>query len=89
MPETTANEEKSSRSYWGFVLWPLAVLVLYVLSYGPAIKAAEKGILSNKLMPVYRPLQPIIHRPTLGKPLRMYLHLWCPQVWTGSGDWVV
>jgi hypothetical protein len=26
-PDETATEEKSSRSYWGFILWPLAVIV--------------------------------------------------------------
>jgi hypothetical protein len=33
-PDETAHEEKSSRSYWGFVPWPSAVLVLYVLICG-------------------------------------------------------
>ena len=32
--DATASEEKSSRSYWGFVLWPVAVIALYVLSPG-------------------------------------------------------
>jgi len=26
-PDETTSEEKSSGSYWGFVLWPLAVIV--------------------------------------------------------------
>jgi hypothetical protein len=26
-PDETTTEEKSSRSYWGFVLWPVAVVV--------------------------------------------------------------
>jgi len=35
-PEEPTTEEKSSRSYWGFVLWPLAVIVFYALSAAPA-----------------------------------------------------
>jgi len=34
--DATTHEEKSSRSYWGFLVWPVMVVVLYVLSVGPA-----------------------------------------------------
>ncbi len=34
-PDETTSEEKSSRSYWGFVLWPFAIFVLYALSDVP------------------------------------------------------
>ena len=34
--DPTASEERSSRSYWGLVLWSVAVIVFYVLSAGPA-----------------------------------------------------
>ena len=39
----TTSEEKSSRSYWGFVLWPVAVVVLYVLSVGVLLTASSAG----------------------------------------------
>ena len=42
--------------------------MLYALSYGPALKAVQKGILGNQIMMVYRPLESLIHQPALGKP---------------------
>src|SRR5258708_20645311 len=38
----TTTEEKSSRSYWGFVLWPLAVVVVTVSFSGCAPPAVTK-----------------------------------------------
>ena len=55
--DATASEEKSSRSYWGFVLWPVAVIVLYVLSVGPVKLAVNKGIFPRKVLGLYMPLE--------------------------------
>lgn len=30
-----SSEQKHGHSYWGFVLWPAALLLLYVLSFAP------------------------------------------------------
>src|SRR5262245_23964681 len=35
-PDETTSEEKSSRSYWGFVLWPLTQLALVLLALAVA-----------------------------------------------------
>src|SRR5436309_1160925 len=55
-PDETTTEEKSSRSYWGFVLWPLAVIVLYVLSAGPVMRAYMNDTVGDGVIVVYSPL---------------------------------
>jgi len=45
--DATTSEEKSSRSYWGFVLWPVAVIVLYVLLIFGAIAFGVMAGLSH------------------------------------------
>jgi hypothetical protein len=51
-PSETTNAEKSSRSYWGFVLWPLAVLLLSATSLTAAdavTNAVPKVAVTNLL----------------------------------------
>ena len=74
--DATASEEKSSRSYWGFVLWPVAVIVLYVLSVGPAGVAVEKGLLPRRVMIIYQPLLDVAFNTPLERPFGAYLRLW-------------
>jgi len=85
--DTTASEEKSSRSYWGFVLWPVAVIVLYVLSIGPVLFATDRGIISHNVLNFYKPLVLVVNGTPLRKPFRMYQRLWLPNVlsfwWNG------
>ena len=87
-PDATASEEKSSRSYWGFVLWPVAVIVLYVLSIGPVTLAIHKGILARSALDVYAPLRAIVHSTTAIKAIRIYLHLWVPDVFDIHGNMI-
>ena len=84
----TASEEKSSRSYWGFVLWPVAVIVFYVLSLGPALLAADKRAINRERLHVYSPLVPILRTRALGKPFGMYLHLWVPEDFDKGGTYI-
>jgi len=72
--------------YWGFVLWPVVALLFYVLSSGPALLAADKGVISWRVLDVYSPLGPAYQRTTYGKPIRMYLRLWVPEAFDKNGD---
>jgi hypothetical protein len=83
--DETTTEEKSSRSYWGFVLWPLAVIVFYVLSLGPVTLGIYKGTISENVLVVYEPLDTVIGATRLKKPFGMYLHLWCPAWFDKNG----
>ena len=84
--DATASEEKSSRSYWGFVLWPVVVVVLYVLSEGPYMAAARNGLISWNLQLVYYPLDELIDKVGLERPYGRYLHLWCPEMYNKDGS---
>ena len=89
-PEETTSEEKSSRSCWGFVLWPFVILVLYALSAGPAMLAAHRLVISWKVVDaIYSPLQLSLDATHLWKPYCMYLHLWCPTLFDKNGNLVV
>ena len=83
--DATTHEEKSSRSYWGFVLWPVAVVVLYVLSAGPAALAFHKGLISWNLYSTYAPMRRVIDATPLEKPFGLYLHCWCPEMLDKDG----
>ena len=84
--DATANEEKSSRIYWGLVLWPFVVVLLYALSIGPAVLTVHKGLLGRGFLRVYSPLERATSDTFLTKRARMYLHLWCPDVYNANGD---
>lgn len=74
------TEEKDSHSWTGWVAWPMAVLVLYVLSIGPVMMMDEKGLLSGGrrsfFQNLYNPLGWAYENTPLHKPLGMYFHLW-------------
>ena len=84
--DATASEEKSSRSYWGFVLLPVVVLVLYVFSAGPARWAADKRILDWKLLYIYKPLDMVAEETPLGGPFARYMRLWQPETFDRTGQ---
>jgi len=86
--DETTTEEKSSRSYWGFVLWPLAATVLYVLSYGPASVAYKKGMIGDNAAIVYRPLLFTLNAADLWRPFGVYMHLWRPDQFHKDGTMV-
>src|SRR6266404_4930108 len=87
-PDETTTEEKGSRSYWGFVLWPLVILLLYPLSYGPALRAAHNRIIRASVLHVYYPLLRVTYVARLDRPFGMYLHLWVPEMYSEDGAWI-
>ena len=78
-------ENKGSRSLWGFILWPFLIVLLYVLSSGPATTISEKNIVSHNVWIIYRPLGWAYFSTPLGRPLGMYWHLWSPGNFTADG----
>jgi hypothetical protein len=76
--DETTTEEKSSRSYWGFVLWPLVILLLYPVSAGPMWLALEKGVIGPQVWRVYEPIQRWVTGTHFEKAYFRYLRLWAP-----------
>jgi hypothetical protein len=91
-PQTaTPAEEKHSFSWPGFVAWPVAILLLYALSYGPIEKWQERRTgNSNWYLQlsarVHVPLGWVYRKTLFHKPLRMYCHLWLPRCFDSKGD---
>ena len=77
--DATASEEKSFRSYWGFVLWPAAVIVIYVLSIGPVALLVDRGLVSGEALVIYWPLLGAIDQSSLDKAFYRYIGLWVPE----------
>jgi hypothetical protein len=90
--ETTTPKEKRSINWGALILWPVVILILYVLSWGPVIMMIEKGHISSTnefLRMFYRPLGWAYAETPLHKPLGMYFHLWAPQYFDKKGDKLV
>jgi hypothetical protein len=75
-PDSTASEEKGGRSYWGFVIWPVVAVMVYVLSIGPVAFLIDKGLVSGEALVIYWPLQGAIEQSHLHKPFYKYVGLW-------------
>jgi hypothetical protein len=91
--ETQDVPERSPRGWgWGWVLWPPAVLLCYVLSTGPALMMIEKKLIREDtlgeaiVIVFYRPLEWATDCLGLGRPGRMYLHLWAPGRFDDIGE---
>jgi hypothetical protein len=98
---TTAGVGKHS-IYWGFIVWPVAILLLYVLSFGPVMRFGSLMLLTvtrnNKscfytsprrdgfLARFYAPLGWAYNETPLHKPLGMYMHLWIPGAFDKNGE---
>jgi len=84
------TEDKFSFFSWRpFILWPLGIVILYVLSYGPIVRMQEKGLFSIKNRLVrnfYAPLWWAYGTKTFHKPLGMYLHLWDPDFFDDKNE---
>jgi hypothetical protein len=89
-PAIAAPKDEKHSINWGFVVWPLVILVLYVLSFGPVIKLLGsnplKPSVDDALKTVYYPLLLAYSQTLLHKPLGMYLHLWAPEFYDKNGD---
>jgi hypothetical protein len=85
---TTPIEEKHSIN-WGFVVWPFAVLLMYVLSNGPMMMMMEKEHISvdhRFVKMFYWPCGWAYFQTPLHKPLGMYMHLWVPNAFDKHGN---
>ena len=84
------TEEKDSHSWTGWIVWPVGILVLYMLSVGPVVMMYENGHFSPRLGQIfgkfYAPLFCAYEKTPLHKPIGMYLHLWVPDFLNKSGE---
>ena len=87
---TTPIEEQHSFSWKGFIVWPLVILMFYVLSSGPILMMMQRQQISTQnvfVVEVYWPLLYAYKDTQLHKPLGMYFHVWAPKVFDKGGDW--
>jgi hypothetical protein len=56
------GERNRDRSHFSWVIWLNILVVLYVLSIGPARKLQQSGILPYRLLTAYRPLEMLADR---------------------------
>src|SRR5689334_19644704 len=74
--DSTTSEEKSSRSYWGFVLWPVALIIALGGGQAPAAETnfyqrflstskIEKGFLQDPMLVNTNNSAPIVTNNTL------------------------
>ena len=79
------NEAKQSRGLGSYVVWAFVVVMVYVLSSGPAFRYVVRSPRSAKLhlwyyySIVYQPLQWAYRYTPLSWPLGTYWHLWAPE----------
>jgi hypothetical protein len=86
------KQETVTRSFgWGWILWPGAVLILYILSTGPMIMMVDKKMIAQRsalehfIEVVYKPIHWATHIPPLAKPLGLYWHIWAPHHYDTKG----
>ena len=84
-PDSIASGEKGERSYWGFVIWPVVVVMVYVLGAGPMFWAYEKCWVGSRALRVYDPLWAAVGKTRLVKPISIYLHFWVPEIFDIHG----
>lgn len=75
--DETESEESYLRVSWGYLTWPLVLMVLYALSAGPVLRSYYKGSLSRSSLHVYRPLMQAVHIFSLEDPFELYVELCC------------
>ena len=89
-PESTPPLETKHSLNWGSVLgWAFSILLLYILSFGPVWRLANRGhLLSSQAFfgAFYKPLIWAYIQTPLQKPLGMYLHLWNPDDFDKNGE---
>jgi hypothetical protein len=100
--ETITPKERHSIPWTGFIVWPLVILLLYALSFGPVMRFGSMMLLlttrNNQsyihtspqrdrfLGKFYAPLGWAYNETPLHKPLGMYMHLWSPTAFNKNGD---
>jgi hypothetical protein len=96
---TTPKDEKHSVNL-GFIVWPLVILILYLLSFGPFWMMIEKGLIgplmitNRRVIPnnkfIFKFYQPVFwayDNTLFHKPLGIYLHLWVPKLIDNNGEY--
>ena len=85
---TTPKDEKHSVNWGALILWPVVVLILYVLSVGPIWMMIDRKRMSNNqfVEVFYYPVKLAYWNPVLHAPLGMYFHLWEPEFYDKKGD---
>ena len=75
--QTESSEPKRSIGL-GWFLWPPVALLLYLLSFAPALKLTEVGILPEPVfLIVYTPINVLCHYSApAGRFFSWYLELW-------------
>jgi hypothetical protein len=80
------SDAEKSRGLGSYVVWAFVVVMVYVLSSGPAMRfycrrpGPPSAALYDSYHIVYRPLWWAYHNTPLSWPLGMYWHLWVPEV---------
>jgi hypothetical protein len=73
-----APDEKNSRGLGSYVVWAFVAVMVYVLSFGPALQFT-KGSFNVPLQYFYYPLLALYSEPPFSKPLKMWVAIWCPN----------
>jgi hypothetical protein len=87
----TAAKAKKSFDWRMFILLPILLVVLYVMSAGPFVRLVDKGYISghNRFYGVfYYPFDQTYKLPLFHKPLGRYLRLWAPRRFDRDGNLV-
>lgn len=88
-PAITEAEDKQSSGLGAFLVWPLAVLIVYLLCIGPFVMLVDRQVVSGKmeamLEVIYAPVEWAYDNTPLHKPIGMYLHLWSKR-FNAKGD---
>ena len=86
---TPAEEKRPGSSLGGFLLWPIAALVVYLVCLGPFVMLVDRQMLSgrteNVLETIYAPIEWAYESTPLHKPIGMYLHIWSKR-FDAKGD---
>jgi hypothetical protein len=89
-PAEPTAEAKKSRGLGRCIKWASAVVMLYLLSYGPVARMYDKGMIGKTgtrvLKVIYEPIGLAYDTTPLKQPIGMYLHLWCPKHWDSWGN---
>ena len=93
-PTEPTAEAKRSRGFASYVVWTFVLVMLYVLSSGPYW--AFEGKPSIRPLALDKPLRiwglvlkPVLwayEETPLHKPLGIYWHFWCPELFDRNGQ---
>jgi hypothetical protein len=92
-PAEPTAEARWSRGFAGYFVWPVVIVLMYVLSSGPAgvlllkKKVSSGSMCGHILNYFYTPWGWAYENTPLHKPLGMYMHLWCPDQYGANGEY--